>query len=293
MNDAGDPNRSLLPRLLARSRHNSRRTFAIIGRRFRARPAMYGRIAWWPWIGGVALLAAFAAAVLDQISVRNWYETFGASGEIFTQLGLGQWYLWPAAAWLLVANQIDWTSLRREQLMAVYNRTSIAMFVLVGVGVPGLLNIVLKIVFGRARPKLFAQEGPFSFHPFTVDAVYASFPSGHATTMGSVAGVLVLLFPRAKYPVLALCMAVAATRVVVGAHYPSDTIVGFGMGFGLAVAAGLVFARLGFLFRTVPRGLPALKRTVWCRAAGTAHIGQVARRPAAGGARQSNARKGV
>ena len=263
MNDAGDPHRSLLPRMVARSRHNSSFTFAIIGRRFRVRPALYGHISWWLWAGGMALLAAFAAAFLDQASVRNWHEIFGASGEILTQIGLGQWYLWPAAGWLLVANQIDWASLRREKLMAVYNRTCIAMFVLVGVGLPGLLNIVLKIVFGRARPKLFAQEGAFSFHPGAVNAVYASFPSGHATTMGSVAGVLVLLFPRAKYPVLALCMAITATRVVVGAHYPSDTIVGFGMGFGLAVATGLVFARLGFLFRTMPAGLPVLKRTVW------------------------------
>lgn len=263
MKDAGAPPRPLLQRMLARSRTNTATTFAVIGRRFHRRPAQYDRIFWLPWTIGCVLLAGLAAIYLDHASIRDWHPVFGALAEMSTPLGLGEWYLWPAAAWLLVANQIDWTGLGRKQLMAVYNRTSIALFVLVAVGLPGLLTIVLKILFGRARPALYETYGAFSFHPFTVKAIFASFPSGHATTIGSVAAVLMLLFPRGRYWFLLLGLWLAATRIFVGAHYPSDTIVGFGLGFGLAVVAAIVCARLGFLFRSNPVGLPLPRRTVW------------------------------
>lgn len=263
MKDAGVPSRPLFLRMLARSRENSGATFAVIARRFRQRPARYDRMFSLSWTLACVLLAGLAAVFLDHAAVRDWPSAFSALAEISTPLGLGEWYLWPAAAWLLIANQIDWSGLARRQLIAVYNRTCIALFVLVAVGLPGLLTIVLKILIGRARPALYDQYGAFSFHPFTVKAVFASFPSGHATTIGSVTAVLILLFPRGKYIFLLLGFWFASTRIFVGAHYPSDTIVGFGLGFGLAVMAAVVCARLGFLFRSNPVGLPRLRRTVW------------------------------
>ncbi|WP_054313996.1 phosphatase PAP2 family protein [Mesorhizobium sp. 1M-11] len=264
MKDAGAPSGPLVQRMLARSWANTAGTFAVIGRRFRQRPARYDRIFWLSWTLGCSLLAGLAAIFLDRASVCNWPPAFKAVAEMSTPLGLGEWYLWPAAGWLLVANQIDWSRLGRKQLMAVYNRTSVALFVLVAVGLPGLLTIVLKILIGRARPALYDEYGAFSFHAFTVKAIFASFPSGHATTIGSVTAILVLFFPRGKYAFLLLGLWFASTRIFVGAHYPSDTIVGFGLGFGLAVLAAIVCARLGFLFRSNPIGLPRLRRTVWC-----------------------------
>lgn len=263
MKDAGVPSRPLLQRMFARSWANTAGTFAVIGRRFRRRPAQYDRIFWLSWMLGCSLLAGLAAIFLDRASVCRWPPAFKAVSEMSTPLGLGEWYLWPAAGWLLVANQIDWSRLGHRQLMAVYNRTSIALFVLVAVGLPGLLTIVLKILIGRARPALYDEYGAFSFHPFTVKAIFASFPSGHATTIGSVTAILVLLFPRAKYVFLLLGLWFASTRIFVGAHYPSDTIVGFGLGFGLAVVSAITCARLGFVFRSNPIGLPRLRRTVW------------------------------
>lgn len=263
MKDAGAPSRPLLQRAFARSWTNIAGTFAVIGRRFRRRPAQYDRIFWLSWTLGCSLLAGLAAIFLDRASVCDWPPAFKAVAEMSTPLGLGEWYLWPAAAWILLANQIDWSRLGRKQLVAVYNRTSISLFVLAAVGLPGLLTILMKILIGRARPALYDDYGAFSSHPFTVKAIFASFPSGHATTIGSVSAILVLLFPRGKYVFLLLGLWFASTRIFVGAHYPSDTIVGFGLGFGLAVVTAIVCARLGFLFRSNPIGLPRLKRTVW------------------------------
>ena len=79
--------------------------------------------------------------------------------------------------------------------------------------------------------------------------------------MGAIFGVLLLLFPRRWIIALAITACIASTRVFVGAHYPSDTVAGFGLGLALAVISGLVFARLGFIFAQTGSKLPVRKRT--------------------------------
>ncbi len=248
--------------MAARSAANLRDTLRIVRGRFARRPAIYPRSSWAMWTIAVLVLAAACALFLDELAARQvgaWPVVFQAYAGVFTVLGLGQWYLLPPAIWLFVANQVDWRGLSSRRLMAVYDRTCLAFFVLAAVGLPGLVANVVKIFIGRARPLMFEELGAFSSHPFKVAHAYASFPSGHATTMGSVAAVLVLLFPRWKYVSLLACLWIASTRVFIGAHYPSDTVVGFGLGFGLAVLTARIFARLGFLFRPMPDGLPVLR----------------------------------
>ena len=114
--------------------------------------------------------------------------------------------------------------------MLAYNWTCLAFLVLSAVGLSGLTVNVLKYAIGRARPLYFHDFGVLSLHPFAFDARFAGFPSGHATTMGAVFGVALLLFPRRWYIALAITACIASTRVFVGAHYPSDTVAGFGLG---------------------------------------------------------------
>ena len=54
---------------------------------------------------------------------------------------------------------------------------------------------------------------------------------------------LSLLFPRARLVIFALAGWLAATRIVVGAHYPSDVIAGLAFGHMFAVLAALVAAQ--------------------------------------------------
>lgn len=105
--------------------------------------------------------------------------------------------------------------------------------------VPGgaVLNALLKHLFERARPGLDAlapRIGDFAF------------PSGHAANATLFYGAIVLLVAsrakagavRVSVAVLAAVMvlAVAASRVVLGAHYPTDVVAG--------VAEGLVWLLL-------------------------------------------------
>ncbi len=99
-----------------------------------------------------------------------------------------------------------------------------------------------KLAVARARP---------SFDDAVSTARGTSFPSGHATGSAAfysaLAIVLIpLLHRRWRLVLLAAAvlvpLAVAATRVLLGVHYPSDVSAGLLVGWGWTAAATAVFA---------------------------------------------------
>jgi len=113
-----------------------------------------------------------------------------------------------------------------------------AGFVFAAIAVPGLIGDILKPIFGRARPKLLFMDDASSFNWAGGGADYWSFPSGHTITIVGLAAALFLIYPRGL-PLYVLAAAlVAASRVVIDAHYLSDVLAG---GF-LAVAVVWVMA---------------------------------------------------
>ncbi|MDX8497238.1 phosphatase PAP2 family protein [Mesorhizobium sp. VK4C] len=250
--------------LYRRSLGNFLDTMRIVRRRFVVRPARYPEIPWVVWVLAWLLLAAAVFLSLDSAAGRmrgEWTPGFIHFTDFFTDFGLGGWYLIPAALCLVAANLTDWRRLSRQTRLLVYNWTSFAFLVLCAVGLSGLAVNLLKYGIGRARPLYFNDFGVLSLHPFAMDARFAGFPSGHATTMGAVFGILLLLFPKRWHVALAVTACIASTRVFVGAHYPSDTVAGFGLGLAFAIVTGLVFARLGFIFRRPSSTRPVPKRT--------------------------------
>lgn len=102
----------------------------------------------------------------------------------------------------------------------------------------GLLDQVVKNVACRARPSA-PQAGDFfcNFPCFPASYSYASFPSGHATTAFATAFILAFWYPRLRGPFLGLAVLVGLSRVVLGAHFPSDVLLGAVLGSGVALAA--------------------------------------------------------
>ncbi|GLC25541.1 phosphatase PAP2 family protein [Roseisolibacter agri] len=98
-----------------------------------------------------------------------------------------------------------------------------------------LLNNVLKAAFVRPRPELFT----WGTHVRTT-----SFPSGHAMSAAAIYGTVAFLAARlapqrrtriAIYAVAAvLIVLVAASRVYLGVHYPTDVAAGLLVGFAWA-----------------------------------------------------------
>src|SRR5258706_132701 len=118
-------------------------------------------------------------------------------------------------------------------------------YVSIAVGLPGLVGTVVKRWIGRVRP---SAAGPFAYEPLSWRPDYASFPSGHATTAFAALVAFGAVFPRARPVLWVYALLIAASRVVVSAHYPSDVIAGAAFGaFGaLWVRDWFAVRRLGF-----------------------------------------------
>lgn len=92
----------------------------------------------------------------------------------------------------------------------------------------GIMTGGLKIVTGRARPRLANDEGEFT-GPET-RAGCSSFPSGHTASAFAVATVLANKHPKQKWLYYGLATTVGIARIRKSAHYPSDVLVGAGIG---------------------------------------------------------------
>jgi undecaprenyl-diphosphatase len=95
------------------------------------------------------------------------------------------------------------------------------------------VNVVTKRAAGRVRPA--ADLTPL-IRRLAIAPRTTSFPSGHSASAAAFATGVLLENPLLGAPVAVLGAAVAASRVATGAHYPSDVVVGTGIG----VAAGLL-----------------------------------------------------
>ena len=128
----------------------------------------------------------------------------------------------------------------------------------------GLAVQALKYVFGRPRPAVLGELPVLTFAPLSFQRGGNAFPSGHATTMAALAIFWSAVFPRMAPLLWAVAIAVAISRVLVGAHYPADVVAGLTLGAALTLymthrwqAAGLLEAPQP----PPPGGLIAIPRT--------------------------------
>ncbi len=117
--------------------------------------------------------------------------------------------------------------------------------------------MALRMVIGRARPKFGNADvflGPFqtyvvnprsgAAHAWSLDKPISSdlwsMPSAHTAFAMVMAVFVSAMYPRLRMPMLALAVIVGVSRLLVGAHYPTDVIVGGAVGY---VAATFVVER--------------------------------------------------
>lgn len=95
-------------------------------------------------------------------------------------------------------------------------------------------NLILKNLVARTRP-FDAIPGLATLIAHPTDY---SFPSGHTASSFAAAGVFFRRLPkRAGIPFLVFAVFIAASRLYVGVHYPSDVVLGLVSGWLLGVAA--------------------------------------------------------
>lgn len=114
-----------------------------------------------------------------------------------------------------------------------------AGFFLLGVGGAMLLNVLVKLAFGRPRPALWVSILPATFY---------SFPSGHAMGSAAVAAALGFLLARSRWRWALwlggglFTLAVGWSRVYLGVHYPSDVLAGWVGSLGWVGGLHLLFS---------------------------------------------------
>ncbi|MBC8741886.1 phosphatase PAP2 family protein [Paraburkholderia sp. UCT31] len=135
-----------------------------------------------------------------------------------------------------------WLRRRREQARAAIRpqdvrRVNIALTntwltLLVG----SLLVEGLKLYFHFPRP--VGALGASAVHVIGHASLVGSFPSGHTTLVAMLAGIAWPMLGRfAKAGAVLLVVAVALSRIIVGAHFPADVIYGAVLGGFLAIGA--------------------------------------------------------
>lgn len=115
-------------------------------------------------------------------------------------------------------------------------RTGAAVFAAIAVNTL-VVDLLIKRTVARTRPwsimDVDLDDTLMNPHSY-------SFPSGHAATAFAAAWILAARFPRWRWPLLALASLVALSRVVLGAHWPSD--IAAGALIGITVGITLVWA---------------------------------------------------
>jgi membrane-associated phospholipid phosphatase len=212
-------------------------------------------------IFGLVMFVADAAAINGVRHLPRWIVW---CFDQITDFGKSGWFLWPLGVLFLgLAAMPSLPRVPQLVLAAIMVRVG---FLFAAIGAPSLFDTIFKRMIGRARPLVGGSLDPYLFSPFKWTAAYASLPSGHATTAFAVLVAFGTLWPRARTVLWIYALLIAASRVMVTAHYPSDVLAGAVVGVVGALLVRRWFALRGLGFSIAPDGVlhqkqgPSLRR---------------------------------
>jgi undecaprenyl-diphosphatase len=224
-------------------------------------PAWYRR-AGAAWLAGwAAALVALAAAALGAGLLVARTPLAGLDAALFRAVnGLGHG---PGALWtwlnphtrnyiaLIVLTAVLAALVDRRRAVAATGFVALSWVVALG------LQEAVHLVWARPRPEevLGAGEVVLDGHAWSH---LASFPSGHAVATAALVAAMARAVPAARLPLWTYLAAVAVTRVLFGAHFPSDVIAGVALGYAAARAVEALLRRAALL--ELPLSGPARRR---------------------------------
>jgi membrane-associated phospholipid phosphatase len=193
----------------------------------------------------IVLMYAIDAWEISQMPKRGTPSLWWV--RILTDFGKDE-YVLAVLAVSLIAVAIAAPALhgiRRSLLLGLGTRLQ---FIFCAVVVSNLVTEVLKYCVGRGRPFVGGEANAFHFSHFAGNPAYYSFPSGHATTAFALAFAVSVIWPKARHAMAVYALIIAASRLVLLAHHPSDVVAGALVGIIGAMFVRYWFAarRLGF-----------------------------------------------
>ena len=214
------------------------------------RPPRGTRPAWPParsLIIGLVLAAIILAAAmvfLDARAIDQGHRLPLWFVELFNELtdyGKTGWSLLPCIVLVVALAFVAARTASRFANLVILSLVVRLEFVFVAVAVPSLVVTIVKRLIGRVRPSAL---GPFAYVPFSWRPDYAGMPSGHSTSAFAAAVAVGMVWPRARPLLWIYALVIAASRVIISAHYPSDVIAG-----ALVGALGVLLVRRYFAAR--------------------------------------------
>ena len=168
--------------------------------------------------------------------------------------------------------------LPRLQRFTLQLRTlsGVPAFLFLSIAASGVIVDVLKVVFGRLRPKLLFQSDLYGFAWLSWRPDHWSFPSGHSATIVALMTALWFLWPQHILFYILAAAIVCLSRVVVGAHYLADTFAGALIAVLTTHYMAQLFTKAGINLTPTRHGLGASGAAPpWpCRRIGKASIGR-------------------
>jgi membrane-associated phospholipid phosphatase len=210
--------------------------------------------------GGTLVLAALAASMIAfdawtiELIVRGLPDWLIITLDRATDLGKATVFLLPIALALAALALVASPALSRTAKGAVAAVAVRLGFLLLAVGLPGLVFLVVKHVIGRARPLVEGTADPFIYRPLAWNMEYASLPSGHALDAFAIAIAVGALWPRLRALLWTYACVIAVSRVVLRAHFPSDVAAGAVIGVLGALLVREWFAARGLAFLPTAEG---------------------------------------
>jgi membrane-associated phospholipid phosphatase len=199
------------------------------------RPFPTGAVLAFVLLGAIVPAYVFLDRPLASFAFGNFHESRGPFVAITHVL---DWMEAAAAATLLWTG---WMVARGRAFGArglIALRTTLALFLAIAA------KELAKLAFGRTWPETwtcgnpsFIRDGAFGFTPFHGGAGWSSFPSGHETLVGAVAGCLWVLTPRLRPFCVVAVLAMAIGLLGADYHWLSDVLAGGLLGWLIGVFA--------------------------------------------------------
>ena len=176
-----------------------------------------------------AILIVISIALVDRPVASSLHGRDSDLRSLFDfvgRLGLTYGYL---IVFALAFGMLHWGGLfpRLRPFAAPMRALSaVPAFLFLSISASGIMVDVLKVISGRARPKLFFRSDIYEFSWLSWRPDHWSFPSGHSATIVALMTALWYLWPQHLLFYVLAAAIVAASRIVVGAHYVSDVLAG-------------------------------------------------------------------
>ena len=187
-----------------------------------------GRLPRWLWLGlGLGLMFVLDHAVLNAVAPLQGSRLIAIVTATIRWIGTDRFEFAALAGTALVGVVVS----RRLTWAGLWGMAALAL--------SDALALAIKVIVHRPRPWVTAdlpQRWPDYRH---LDAFH-SFPSEDSASAFAIAATVGCFFPRARVPLLLVAALVAAERVLLYAHHPSDVWAGAILGLAVSELLALV-----------------------------------------------------